>query len=130
MPPCLLLFQNEGVNVTHKKILNKSYLVKIISRYEILWCIYVSKSVLAIIHKCMSTQGRGGKGSIFVWANGNGGPSDDCAADGYSTSIYTISTGAVSVTGEQSYYDEECSAKMVSAYVTDDEGYSAVVRCS
>ena len=26
-----------------------------------------------------------------------------------------------------SYYDEECSAKMVTAYVTDDEGYSAIV---
>ena len=65
-----------------------------------------------------------------MWANGNGGPADDCAADGYSTSIYTIAIGAVSVTGEQSYYDEDCSAKMVVAYVTDDEGYSAVVSCS
>ena len=97
-----------------------------ISRHVLLWHIYthIYASLLVII----ATQGRGGKGSIFVWANGNGGPSDDCAADGYSSSIYTISIGAVSVTGEQSYYDEDCSAKMVSAYVTDDEGYSAVVR--
>ena len=29
--------------------------------------------------------------------------------------------------GVESPYDEECSAKMVTAYVTDDEGYSAVV---
>ena len=35
--------------------------------------------------------------------------------------------GAVGVTGEPSSYDEECSAKMATAYVTDDEGYSAVV---
>ena len=62
-----------------------------------------------------------------MWANGNGGPRDDCGADGYSTSMYTISVGAVGVTGEASYYDEECSAKMATAYVTDDEGYSAVV---
>ena len=73
-------------------------------------------------------QGRDGKGSIFVWANGNGGPEDDCAADGYSSSIYTISVGAVGVDGVQSWYDEDCSAKMVSAYVTDHNGYSAVVR--
>ena len=72
-------------------------------------------------------QGRGGKGSIFVWANGNGGSPDDCAADGYSSSIYTISVGAIGVAGEQSWYDEECSAKMISAYVTDHNGYSAVV---
>ena len=63
-----------------------------------------------------------------MWANGNGGTEDDCAADGYSSSIYTISVGAIGVAGEQSWYDEECSAKMVSAYVTDHNGYSAVVR--
>lgn len=77
-----------------------------------------------------TVQGRGGKGSIFVWANGNGGREDDCAADGYCTSIYTISVGAIGVTGEQSYYDEDCSSKMTTAYVTDDEGYSAVVCVS
>ena len=62
-----------------------------------------------------------------MWANGNGGPLDDCAADGYTASIYTISTGAVSVTGEQAHFDEECSAKMVSIYVTNDRNKSAVV---
>ena len=97
--------------------------------YILLWCTYEYNniSILIIVYKCVSTQGRGGKGSIFVWANGNGGPSDDCAADGYSSSIYTISTGAVSVTGEQAHFDEECSAKMVSAYVTNGEGNSTVV---
>lgn len=36
-------------------------------------------------------QGRGGKGSIFVWASGNGGRQhDSCACDGYITSIYTV----------------------------------------
>lgn len=38
-----------------------------------------------------ASQGRGGKGSIFVWASGNGGSSQDsCACDGYINSIYTI----------------------------------------
>ena len=76
--------------------------------------------------KC-SIQGRGGKGSIFVWANGNGGVNDDCAADGYASSIYTISVGSIGVDGRQSPYDEECSAKMVVVYVTDLQGNNATV---
>jgi len=37
-------------------------------------------------------KGRGGKGSIFVWASGNGGKyQDNCNCDGYATSIYTLS---------------------------------------
>uniref|UniRef100_A0A914GRG9 Tubulin-specific chaperone D n=1 Tax=Globodera rostochiensis TaxID=31243 RepID=A0A914GRG9_GLORO len=36
--------------------------------------------------------GRGGRGNIFVWASGNGGSrQDSCSADGYTTSIYTLS---------------------------------------
>jgi len=62
-----------------------------------------------------------------VWANGNGGDGDDCGADSYATSIYTISVGAVSVTGEQAWFDERCSAKMVVNYVTGADGNSAVV---
>ena len=73
-------------------------------------------------------QGRDGKGSIFVWANGNGGLFDDCAADGYASSIYTISVGAIGVDGNPSPFDEPCSAKMVVTYVTDSLGASSVVR--
>ena len=65
-----------------------------------------------------------------MWANGNGGPYDDCAADGYASSIYTISVGAIGVDGRPSPFDEECSAKMVTNYVTDPQGNSAVVMCS
>ena len=52
---------------------------------------------------------------------------DDCGADSFATSIYTISVGAVSVTGKQAQFDESCSAKMVVNYVTGADGYSAVV---
>ena len=62
-----------------------------------------------------------------MWANGNGGPTDDCAADGYSTSIYTISVGAIGVDGNPSWFDEPCSAKMVVAYVTNSLGTATVV---
>ena len=64
-----------------------------------------------------------------MWAGGNGGDGDNCGADGFSTSIYTIAVGAVSVTGEQAWFDETCSAKMVVNYVTDAGGNAAVV-CS
>ena len=58
-------------------------------------------------------QGRGGKGNIYVWAAGNGGRyHDSCAADGYSSSIYTISVGSADQNGRQADYDEDCSAKM------------------
>ena len=77
----------------------------------------------------LSFQGRDGKGSIFVWANGNGGDEDDCGADGYASSIYTISVGAIGVDSEYSWFDERCSTKLVTAYVTDAEyGDSRVVR--
>ena len=62
-----------------------------------------------------------------MWANGNGGRRDDCGADSFATSIYTISVGAVSVTGEQSLFDESCSPKMVVNYVTDAGGFASVV---
>ena len=62
-----------------------------------------------------------------MWANGNGGEDDDCAADGYASSIYTISVGAIGIDGHYSVFDERCSAKMVTAYVTDQRGSSSVV---
>jgi len=67
-------------------------------------------------------QGRDGKGTVFTFAAGNGGGVDDsCAADGYSNSIYTISIGAIDVTGHPAVYDEVCSAKLVSGYVENFE---------
>ena len=62
-----------------------------------------------------------------MWANGNGGDYDDCGADGFAASIYTISVGAIGVDGHYSYFDERCSAKMVMAYVTNHYGYSNIV---
>ena len=63
-----------------------------------------------------------------MWASGDGGEDDDCAADGYASSIYTIAVGAVGVNGLKSPFDECCSAKMVAIYVTNDRGCPAIVR--
>ena len=61
----------------------------------------------------MYFQGRNSKGSIYVFASGNGGRyHDSCAADGYVNSIYTIAVGSADQDGRQAYYDEDCSAKM------------------
>nr|XP_040020160.1 furin-like protease kpc-1 isoform X2 [Gasterosteus aculeatus aculeatus] len=58
-------------------------------------------------------EGRRGKGSIFVWAAGNGGPHrDHCGADGYVNSIYNIAVGGVSETGKPAFFGEPCPGVM------------------
>ncbi|XP_022250671.1 proprotein convertase subtilisin/kexin type 7-like [Limulus polyphemus] len=58
-------------------------------------------------------MGRGGYGSIFVVASGNGGSNDDnCNFDGYASSIYTITIGAVTESGGLPFYAEECPAML------------------
>lgn len=55
-----------------------------------------------------------------MWATGNGGlADDDCNCDGYTSSIYTISIGAVSRYGLSTYYDEQCSSTMAVTYTGD-----------
>jgi len=62
-------------------------------------------------------NGRDGKGSIYVFASGNGAASDDnCNFDGYTNSIYSITVGAVDRKGLHPYYSESCSANMVVTY--------------
>ena len=52
-----------------------------------------------------------------MWAAGNGGSYfDSCAADGYSSSIYTIAVGSADQNGGQAHYDEQCAAKMVTTF--------------
>lgn len=62
-------------------------------------------------------NGRGGKGSIYVFASGNGAANDDnCNFDGYTNSIYSITVGAVDRRGLHPYYSEKCSAQLVVTY--------------
>lgn len=73
-----------------------------------------------LIEKAMITavqQGRGGKGSIYVFAAGNGAASDDnCNFDGYTNSIYSITVGAIDKENKHPYYSEACSAQLVVTY--------------
>lgn len=64
-----------------------------------------------------SSQGRKGRGSIFVWASGNGGRSrDHCSCDGYTNSIYTISISSTAESGRKPWYLEECASTLTTTY--------------
>jgi hypothetical protein len=54
--------------------------------------------------------GRNGKGTIYVWASGNGRHmKDSCAFDGYAGNPYVNAIGAIDYNGNQAYYSEGCS---------------------
>lgn len=62
-------------------------------------------------------QGRGGLGSIFVWASGNGGrEKDSCNCDGYTNSIYTLSISSSTQNGNVPWYSEACSSTLATTY--------------
>ncbi|ORX93152.1 hypothetical protein K493DRAFT_262703, partial [Basidiobolus meristosporus CBS 931.73] len=68
-------------------------------------------------------EGRGGKGSIYVFATGNGGNSEDnCNFDGYTNSIYTVSIGAADRKNGHPYYSEKCSAQLAVTYSSGASG--------
>ena len=63
-----------------------------------------------------AATGRSGKGSIFVWAGGNGNTSADNANyDGYANSRYTIAVAASTNFGSQSSYSEKGANILVNA---------------
>ncbi|XP_033120585.1 furin-like protease 2 [Anneissia japonica] len=62
-------------------------------------------------------KGRGGLGSIFVWASGNGGRMmDSCNCDGYTNTIYTLSVSSVSEKGDVPWYSEKCASTLATTY--------------
>ncbi|CAG0899857.1 unnamed protein product [Darwinula stevensoni] len=62
-------------------------------------------------------SGRGGRGSIYVWASGNGGTNgDNCNCDGYASSIYTLSVGSASENGSFPFYGEKCASTVAVTY--------------
>ena len=79
-----------------------------------------------------ATTGRGGKGSIILWAGGNGGDvSDNSNYDGYANSIYTIAIGATDSAGKRAYYSEPGSnlvACAPSSGITGTLGITTVDR--
>jgi hypothetical protein len=77
----------------------------------------------------MRAQGRGGKGNIFVWASGNGGQHfDSCSADGYTTSIYTLSISSTTYDNGKPWYLEECPSTIATTYSSSGADMPAIVR--
>ncbi|CAH1790843.1 unnamed protein product [Owenia fusiformis] len=68
-------------------------------------------------------NGRGKKGSIYVWASGDGGPDDDCNCDGYAASMWTISINSATNDGQTAGYDESCSSTLASTFSNGKAGY-------
>ena len=70
------------------------------------------------------TRGRNGKGSIFVWASGNGGRHvDDCNCDGYTNSIFTLSISSASQAGFKPWYLEQCSSNLATTFSSGTPGH-------
>ena len=64
-----------------------------------------------------TTSGRGGLGSIYTWAAGNGlGSNDNVNYDSYANSRYVIAVGAIDHSGVQSFYSEPGASMLVTAY--------------
>ncbi|EEH07289.1 kex protein [Histoplasma capsulatum G186AR] len=68
-------------------------------------------------------KGRAGRGSIYVFAAGNGAlHEDNCNFDGYTNSIYSVTVGAVDRDDNHPYYSESCSAMLVVTYSSGVNG--------
>lgn len=74
-----------------------------------------------------SMQGRNGRGSIFVWASGNGGRDhDNCNCDGYTNSIWTLSISSATENGLVPWYSEACSSTLATTYSSGGTGEKQV----
>ena len=73
-------------------------------------------------------SGRQGRGSIFVWASGNGGRKDDnCNCDGYTNSIFTLSISSATQGGRKPWYLEECSSTLATTYSSGTPSHDASI---
>jgi len=62
------------------------------------------------------TNGRNGKGSIYIWAGGNGKANgDNSNYDGYANSVYSIAVAATTDSGTQAWYSEPGANLLVNA---------------
>lgn len=70
---------------------------------------YVVQSALSAYAGAL--RGRLGKGTIYLWASGNGAAKgDSCAYDGYASSPYVFAIGAVNHQGHIADYSEGCAS--------------------
>ena len=73
-------------------------------------------------------QGRGGLGTLFIWASGNGGLHyDNCNCDGYTNSIYTLSISSATQFGNVPWYSEACSSTLATTYSSGNQNEKQIV---
>ncbi|XP_050537398.1 furin-like protease 1 isoform X2 [Daktulosphaira vitifoliae] len=74
------------------------------------------------------SKGRSGKGSIFVWASGNGGREhDNCNCDGYTNAIWTLSISSATQNGHVPWYSEACSSTLATTYSSGSNFESQII---
>ncbi|KAB0382389.1 hypothetical protein FD755_004306 [Muntiacus reevesi] len=66
----------------------------------------------AVYSSSLSHLGRGGTGSIYVWASGDGGSYDDCNCDGYASIMWTIYINSAINDGRTTLYHKSCSSTL------------------
>ncbi|XKL62602.1 hypothetical protein PGB90_002435 [Kerria lacca] len=66
------------------------------------------------------TTGRRNKGTIYIFAGGNGKREGDmCGCDAFVNSLYTITVASIDYKGSLTWFSERCAAVMVTAYSGD-----------
>ncbi|MCU0782154.1 MAG: S8 family serine peptidase, partial [Akkermansiaceae bacterium] len=76
-----------------------------------------------------TATGRGGKGTIILWAGGNGGDvGDNSNYDGYANSIHTMAVGASDSAGNRAYYSEPGANLVVCAPSSGATGITTTDR--
>lgn len=80
----------------------------------------MSSTEYAALEQAVAT-GRGGLGTIFVWAAGNGGTGDRIEYDPYASSRYTCAIGAIGDADTRAWYNEVGSSMLA---VTESSGNS------
>ena len=84
------------------------------------FCSLFSVDEFVLNRSALCLQGRGGRGSIYVFAAGNGGLNgDSCAYNGYVNSIYTIAINGLDVDNKIPGYAENCAAILACTYSKD-----------
>lgn len=76
---------------------------------------YLSSTERTAIQNAVAT-GRGGKGTIFCWAAGNGGNGDRVEYDPYASNRYTFPIGAIGDQDTRASYNEKGCSMLVVAH--------------
>jgi len=84
------------------------------------WITYLASVERTALEQAV-TDGRGGRGEIFVWAAGNGGTNDRVEYDPYASSRFTCAIGAIGDSDVRAYYNETGSSMLAVAHSSGND---------